>query len=257
VKESNLNTHWGHKIGQRNATGRRASLATVQSVIAAALSLHIGLMSAATPSIGTIVAQGAFRVDQSLVNGNATLFEGSIVETNAVASSIQLGNRASFLLGAGSRGRLYGNRLVLEKGSSRLDKSSDFYYEAVGLTIHPKAGPRGEANIGQIRMDGASRVYVAALTGSFRVLNHKGELVANMAPGVAYFFEPQTPPPGGAAPAATGGTATSGGASGGAAGGAGHIHLRLRADGQLVELPPGKTTIARARCANHSFRMKK
>src|SRR4051794_8479312 len=30
---------------------------------------------------------------------------------------------------------------------------------------------------------------------------------------------------------------------GGAAGEAGRIHLRLRADGQLVELPPGKTTI--------------
>ena len=65
-------------------------LNTVRSVLALCLALQFGLTSsfAASASIGTVVAKGAFRVDSATVNGNATLFEGTVVESGAASPEI-------------------------------------------------------------------------------------------------------------------------------------------------------------------------
>jgi hypothetical protein len=47
-------------------------------------------LMAAPPSIGVIRSSGDFQVDGSTVSGNATLFEGSTVQTAAAQSKIQL-----------------------------------------------------------------------------------------------------------------------------------------------------------------------
>ncbi|MEP7354467.1 MAG: hypothetical protein ABI824_14670 [Acidobacteriota bacterium] len=194
-------------------------LGTVQSVLALAMSGCVTAATAPPRVIGTVVAQGTFRLDQATVAGNATVFEGSTLETNRVASSVLLGNGARLWMGSDSRGKLYGNRLVLEKGTSRLDQGSDFYYEAIGLTIRPTSNTQTRGTLGQIRIDSPNRIYVTALNGSFQVLNHKAELVVNMTPGMAYFFQPQVGATGteagaNAAPAASGGgTSAEGGAA--------------------------------------------
>ena len=147
-------------------------------------------VEAATPMIGTAVANGSFRVDSMTVKGNATLFEGVTVETGAISSTMQLASGARMILGAESRGRIFGDHLVLERGQGQLDKPSGFRVEARGLTIQPETGN----TTGRVQLAGANRVQVAAVTGSFRVLNSRGMLVARLPQGAAIAFEPQAIP---------------------------------------------------------------
>ncbi len=163
---------------------------TPQSILAMAMSLHLGLASAATPAIGTILTKGSFRLDSATVSGNATLFEGAMLETATASSSIQLNSGARVSLAADSRGRLFGDRLVLEKGATNLENSTGFHLVALGLSIRPDRA----ASTGSVVFDSPLRVRVSANSGSFRVLNTSGQLVANLAAGSALAFEPQTGP---------------------------------------------------------------
>lgn len=160
---------------------------TLRLLLALAMSLHLGVVRAASPAIGTAFAKGSFRLDSSTVNGNATLFEGSTIETSAVPSSLQLNTGARVSLGAASRGRLFGDRMVLEKGTLDLENAAGFKLVALGLTIQPERG----ASSGRVFVENGHRIRVSAAGGSLRVLNASGQLVANMAPGVAMAFEPQ------------------------------------------------------------------
>jgi uncharacterized protein YdeI (BOF family) len=164
------------------------NLQTVKSVMALTMSLHLGMAHAASPVIGTVFAKGAFRLDSAMVNGNATLFEGSTIETSTVPSSVQLHTGARVSLGTSSRGRLFGDRMVLEKGTLNLENAAGFKLLALGLTIQAERG----ASSGRVFLDNGRRVRIAASGGSLRILNASGQLVANMAPGVAMAFEPQS-----------------------------------------------------------------
>jgi len=160
--------------------------------VAMALYLSVGgvLLDAAAPVIGTAAANGSFRVDSMTVKGNATLFEGVTIETGAVTSAMQLASGARMTLGAGSKGRIFGDHLVLERGQGQMDKLSSFRVEARGLTIQPETGNAS----GRVELSGANRVQVAAVTGSFRVLNSTGLLVAKLPEGASLAFEPQGVP---------------------------------------------------------------
>jgi hypothetical protein len=151
------------------------------------MSLNLAIVSAATPAIGTILAKGSFRVDNTTTSGNATLFEGSVLETAVASSSIQLNSGARISLASESRGRVFGDRLVLEKGGTNLENSTGFRLVALGLTIQPDRG----ASTGSVIFESPRRLRVSAATGSFRVLNTSGQLIANLAAGAALAFEPQ------------------------------------------------------------------
>jgi hypothetical protein len=146
-----------------------------------------GLLTAAPPVIGTVVAKGSFRLDNATVNGNATLFEGAYIETVNVGSSMELTNGAKITLGAASKGRFFGDHVVLEKGSGQLVKAEGLRFEARGLSIQPETGNASA----RIALAGVTRVDVSATTGSFRVLNARGVLVANLSAGRTIEFEPQ------------------------------------------------------------------
>jgi hypothetical protein len=160
---------------------------TLQSCLAVALSLQLSIATAGSPAIGTIITKGAFRVDHATVHGNATLLEGSLLETATASSSIQLNSGTRLSLAADSRGRLFGDRLVLEKGTTNLEDAAGFRLVALGLTIQPGRG----ASTARVSYDGSNRVRVAAGSASLRVLNSNGQLVANVAAGAAMAFEPQ------------------------------------------------------------------
>jgi len=183
----------------------QVKLANVQSVMATAMALNLGLgfwglgfwgLGAAqaaspvsgTPAIGKIVAKGAFRVDNSTVTGNSTLFEGATIETATERSSLELSSGAKLTLAAASKGKVFGDRMALERGQTRLDKADGFRVEARGLTVQPETGN----STGQVELAGNTRVQVAAMTGSFRVLNSRGMVVAKIRPGIALAFEPQS-----------------------------------------------------------------
>jgi hypothetical protein len=159
----------------------------LRSLLAVGLAVNLGWVMAAPPVIGTVLAKGGFHLDGSTVMGNGTLFEGSTLETQQAGSSIQLSSGARLSLGAASRGKLYGDHILLERGETRLENGTGFRLVALGLTIRPERG----TSTGRVVLEGNTRVRVTAFTGSFRVLNIRGVLVANLAAGAALAFEPQ------------------------------------------------------------------
>jgi len=165
-------------------------LASVRPVLAVALALNFGVGGgmgvAASPAIGTVMAKGSFRLDNMTVRGNATLFEGATIETADTGSSMELSSGARVTLSPESKGRFFGDHVVLERGQGRLDKTAGFHFEARGLKIQPETGN----STGRVLLAG-TRVQVASLTGSFRVLNASGMVVAKLPPGLTLAFEPQ------------------------------------------------------------------
>ena len=101
----------------------------------------LGLAIAAPPVIGTVTAGGAFRLNGDTVKANGTLTEGAVLESGRGSSTVRLAGGARLSLSADSRGKLYSDRIVLEKGDTRLDNGSGFHLEALGLTIRPDGDP--------------------------------------------------------------------------------------------------------------------
>ncbi len=184
----------GEKLPARptsNHQEKTVKFETVQAVVAAALAMFLALAPlpgfAAPPAIGTVLAKGTFRIDDSNVTGNATLFEGTLIETRQAATSLDLTSGARVTLSPDSKGRIYGDHLLLEKGSGQLVKPAGFHMEARGLRVQPATGDASA----RVALAGPRGVKVTALSGSFHVLTAKGLLVADLAPGTALEFEPQ------------------------------------------------------------------
>lgn len=151
------------------------------AALASALNLMGGM---ALPAIGTVAAGGSFRVDDATVAGNATLFEGTTVETERSPSALVLASGVRLSLGAESKGRVFSDRLVLERGSGEIQRAAGFRVEARGLTVRTESG----AGSARVALAGGAHVQVAALTGSVRVQNTQGLLVAAIRPGHALEF---------------------------------------------------------------------
>lgn len=171
-------------------------LDTVGSALAALMSLLMTFatwdaesvpLCGAVPVIGTVEAKGAFRLDNATVMGNATLFEGATIETKSAASHMELSTGARISLATESKAKFYGDRMILERGEGQLEKAAGFRFEARGLTIQPETGNASA----RVALAGSARVELAAFTGSFRVLNARGLLVANIGAGHAVVLEPQ------------------------------------------------------------------
>ena len=144
-------------------------------------------LAAASPSIGIVAANGSFRMNNITVRGNATLLEGATVETAGVPSQVELTSGARFTLGADSRGQIFGDHMVLERGQGDMAKTLGLRLQARGLTIQPETSE----STGRVQLAGVNKIQVAVSKGSFRVLNSNGLLVAKLVPGTALAFEPQ------------------------------------------------------------------
>jgi len=166
-----------------------SATATMMSLIMmlAAGNVGSGLAAGSSPVIGTVVTKGSFRLDNATARGNATLFEGATIETGSAASRMELSSGARVSLATDSKARFYGDHMILEKGEGYLEKAESFRFEARGLTIQPETGNASA----RVALVGGARVQLAALSGSFRVRNARGVLVANVAAGHALVLEPQ------------------------------------------------------------------
>jgi hypothetical protein len=162
----------------------------IRMIVTTMLVLLIGAfmsMSAAPDTIGIATARGGFSVDRTRVQGNATLFEGGVLETDSTPSVVRLQSGSEMQLGSTSRGRIYKDRLILEKGEGQIDKASGFRFEALGLRIIPDSS----GTKARVALLGTERVAVAALAGTLRVTTAEGTLVARLEPGRSLEFEPQ------------------------------------------------------------------
>ena len=167
----------------------------LRSMMAAGLAvlMAVGPGAAATgvPAIGTLITKGAFRLNHATVRSNATLFDGAIVETGATPARVDLASGAGLELESESTARVFGRRLVLERGSAQVGltpTNAGFLVEARGLTIRSDMSSAAA----RIALVGERRVDVSALGGSFRVFNSGGILVAKIAAGKALALELQS-----------------------------------------------------------------
>jgi hypothetical protein len=141
-----------------------------------------GLACAATPAIGIVTASGHFTLDRSQVWGNATVFEGSIVETGAASSEVALRSGAKLQLAKDSRARILSDRVVMEKGIGQVSAPESFEVNAANLRIHTD---------GRLRVNIGDGVQIASLAGIARVSSASGMLLAAIPAGHAMNFSPQ------------------------------------------------------------------
>jgi hypothetical protein len=127
-------------------------------------------LMAVPPSIGVVRSSGDFQVDGSTVRGNATLFEGSTVQTAGAQSNIKLSSGAEIVLAPNSRAQVY-------KG----------HVEAATLRI----SPADTHTVAEIVTQDSSHVSISATQGLVDVRNGAGVLVATVRPGLALAFSAQ------------------------------------------------------------------
>jgi len=138
--------------------------------------------------IGVVKANGGFRVDDSQVSGNATLFDGAAVGTADVPSRIQLRNGTRVELDSESRATVFGDRARLDRGFGEVQSPAGYRIEARGMRV----STAGASSVARVRLDGERAVLVAAVKGPVRVFNDAGLLVANVKAGTTLRFEPQS-----------------------------------------------------------------
>jgi hypothetical protein len=143
--------------------------------------------AAGTDSIGTASARGDMRVDSYVVKGNATLFDGTVIETGQASADLRLDKGTQITMSTSSRGTLYRDRLVLQQGKSELASSSSFQLEANGLRV----APNSPDSRGVVSLNTGNTVEVAALNGSFGVTNAHGILLASVPAGHTALFAMQ------------------------------------------------------------------
>jgi hypothetical protein len=155
--------------------------------IAAILSCMLSYAAAGTVSIGTASVRGDMRVDNYLVKGNATLFNGSVVETDQATANLRLNKGAQITLSTNSRGTMYSDHAVLQQGETQVIASNSFQLQAGAVHVFPNQ----PNSVGIVTLKPGNTVEVASLTGSFGVSSNNGIMLANVHPGRTVSFAMQ------------------------------------------------------------------
>ncbi len=142
---------------------------------------------AASPSIGSVTVRGEAKIDSYDVRGSGTVFDGSVVETGQSISSaadFRLANSATITLLRDSRGTLYRDHLVLQRGTVQLGLTDSFRVQANGLVVVPTEAHSS----GVVSIDPANSVTVEAKNGTLEIRNSSGAGIARVRPGHALMF---------------------------------------------------------------------
>ena len=202
-----------------------------QGMVALTISLAMTNAFAASGTIGIATAKGNFRVDNSTVAGNATLFEGASVETVSTTGELRLAG-ARVAMAAGTKSTVFQDYVSLEQGKIQWSGGSAFRAKSGSLEV---VGTGQESTALVVRK--GNELQVAALTGTVNVMLSGGRLVKAVTAGTAFAFaDPRQEAPttgqagqtagttaGTTADTATGTTAGTAAGTAGAAGAAGTV----------------------------------
>jgi hypothetical protein len=153
-----------------------------KSLIACIMAANLTLATAGAPIIGVAIKSGSFTVDGSKISGNATLFEGTTIDTGSGAARVQLTNGTRVQLSAESTGKIFRDRMVLEKGSGQLDASGAYRMEALNLRVSGSSA--------RLALRDGRTLRVDAVGSDVQVTTSKGTLIASLAPGSSLDFMP-------------------------------------------------------------------
>jgi len=151
-------------------------------ILAFTFATSASIMCAATPAIGVAVSQGNMIVNSGETPGNATIFEGSTLQTEKTGSRVQFKDGARIQFASESSGKLFSDHADLQTGSAQ---AFGYPVNANGLSIRPD-----KTGTATISIHGKA-VEVAALLGNVHVFNADGINVGNLVPGRALNFTPQ------------------------------------------------------------------
>jgi len=154
---------------------------TSLAIVTAAFSL--GVASAATSAIGVALSEGTILVNDAQTPGNATVFNGTTLQTQQNSSQVRMKDGAQVRFDLDSKGKLFSDHVDLQQGSARI---SDYSANANGLSVRAT----GDSSA-SVTMKGKV-VEIAALTGDVHVFNAAGINVANLLPGRALDLRPDT-----------------------------------------------------------------
>lgn len=142
---------------------------------------------AGTTALGTASVRGNMRVDGYTVNGDATVFNGSVVETGDASANLRMERGVDISMSKSTLGTVYSDRFVLQRGASELTSSGSFRLEANGLRVTADK----PNSVGVVTLTPQNAVEVAALAGSFEVRDGQGLLLSNVLPGRPLSFAMQ------------------------------------------------------------------
>jgi len=132
--------------------------------------------------IGFVKATGDFNMDGSQTRDNASLFNGSVIETAVSPSHVTLQNGTRVDLGTASRERVFRDHAVLEKGLTQVHGGYAYAILANNLRI-------SSADPFRVAVDEPGTVTVTAMDGSAEVKNARGQLVAMVTRGNSLNFQ--------------------------------------------------------------------
>ena len=162
-------------------------LVKLQSAIALFTCGCLVSMAASPSSIGFVVTSGQVEVDGAVVHGNATLFQGNVVQAGNATSDLMFPGGSNLLLEPGSSVKVFRDYGVLERGVAVQRGSHTLV--ANGLKVS-SLSPHGAVFID---LQDRSHLKVAAQDGAAEVRNQAGGLVARLEPGRALSFALQAP----------------------------------------------------------------
>lgn len=143
--------------------------------------------AAGTTVLGTASARGPMRVDGYTVHGDATVFEGSVVETQDASAVLRVAHGVDITLSRSSRGTVYGDRFMLNHGKTEVADPGSFALEADGLRVTADQ----PHSVGIVALTAKHAVEVAALAGRFEVRDGRGILLSEVLPGKPLAFAKQ------------------------------------------------------------------
>jgi len=141
-------------------------------------------------------------VDGNQVISNATLFDGTVVETAQKSATLRLDKGVQVTLAPDSRGTLYRDHFVLLKGESQVDASRPFPVQANGLTVTPDQ----RTSKGLVFVTGSDQVAVNSMSGTFHVMDGKGLSLGTVGAGKSMTFAKSADGSGGGSAGGSGGS---------------------------------------------------
>jgi hypothetical protein len=160
----------------------------LQSAIALFTSSCLVSVAASPSSIGFVVTNGHAQVDGAPVQGNSTLFQGSVVQAGSVTSDLMFPGGSNLLLQPDSAVKVYREYAVLQRGGAI--QRGPHALVADGLKVS-SLSPQGAVFID---LQDRSHLKVAAQGGAAEVRNPAGVLVARLEPGKVLSFVVQVSP---------------------------------------------------------------
>jgi len=124
-------------------------------------------------------------LNRSEIWGNATLFDGSSIETRNASGDAALNDGVRIQFGAQARATVWRNRTALEQGVAQVTARAPYEIDSGGIKVKAGSGSR-------MMLKAGTQVEVTALIGIAQVRDHDGTLLASIAPGRTLSFAFQT-----------------------------------------------------------------